>query len=188
MLLGQHILPIYMQLILSHYGSCSTSRKLSIIQRGTFWFTWVLHLIIVQMTSCTWRSKIFSFCYKIVLIVVIVCFRCTTVMSVYSMNIHICWKPPGHYMYLCTPEPGRLGCVISIQKGVKSDAYPVAVSQKVTKNLPVSFYNPKPGFKSPSLGGGLPLFDPISLLSIHLPPKSEKLPLFGSHLYLSLSH
>ena len=45
------------------------------------------------------------------------------------------------------PEPGRLGCVISIEIGVKSDAYPVAISQKVTKNLPVSFYSPIPGFK-----------------------------------------
>ena len=28
-----------------------------------------------------------------------------------------CWEPPGHY--LCTPEPGTPGCVISIEKGVK---------------------------------------------------------------------
>ena len=28
-----------------------------------------------------------------------------------------CWEPPGHY--LCTPEPGRPGCVISIEKDVK---------------------------------------------------------------------
>ena len=73
----------------------------------------------------------------------------------YIVNEHVreifklkCWKLPGHY--LCTPEPaaaGRLGCVISIQKGVKSDVYPVAVSQKVTKNLPVSFYSPTPRFK-----------------------------------------
>ena len=33
--------------------------------------------------------------------------------------------------------------------------------------------------KSPSLGGRLPLFDPISLLNIHLPPRSGNLPLFG---------
>ena len=33
--------------------------------------------------------------------------------------------------------------------------------------------------KSPSLGGRLPLFDPISLLNIHLPPKRGNLPLFG---------
>ena len=59
-------------------------------------------------------------------------------------------KPPGHY--LCTHEPGRLGCVISIQKGVISiqkgmngDAYPVAISQKVMKNI--SFYSPTQGFK-----------------------------------------
>ena len=59
-------------------------------------------------------------------------------------------KPPGHY--LCTHEPGRLGCIISIQKGVISiqkgvngDAYPVAISQKVMKNI--SFYSPTPGFK-----------------------------------------
>ena len=59
-------------------------------------------------------------------------------------------KPPGHY--LCTHEPGRLGCVISIQKGIISiqkgvngDAYPVAISQKVMKNI--SFYSPTPGFK-----------------------------------------
>ena len=32
--------------------------------------------------------------------------------------------------------------------------------------------------KSPSLGGRLPLFDPISLLNIHLPPRRGKLPLF----------
>ena len=55
-------------------------------------------------------------------------------------------KPPGHY--LCTPEPGRLGCVISIQKGVNCGAYPVAFSQKVTKNLPVPFYSPTQGFKT----------------------------------------
>ena len=53
-------------------------------------------------------------------------------------------KPLGHY--LCAPEPGRLGCVISIEKGVNGDAYPVAVIQKVRKNLPVSFYSPTPGF------------------------------------------
>ena len=39
-----------------------------------------------------------------------------------------CWEPPGHY--LCTPEPDRLGCVISIQIGVNGDAYPVAISEK----------------------------------------------------------
>ena len=55
-----------------------------------------------------------------------------------------CLKPTGHYLY--TPELGRLGCVISIQKGVNCDAYPVSFSQKVTKNLPVSFYIPTPGF------------------------------------------
>ena len=36
--------------------------------------------------------------------------------------------------------------------------------------------------KSPSLGGRLPLFDPISLLNIHLLPRRGKLPLFLSHL------
>ena len=36
--------------------------------------------------------------------------------------------------------------------------------------------------KSPSLGGRLPLFDPISLLDIHLPPRRGKLPLFWPHL------
>ena len=56
-----------------------------------------------------------------------------------------CWKPPGHY--LRTPQPGRPDCVISIEIGVNGDAYPVAVRQKVTKNLPVSFYSPMPGFK-----------------------------------------
>ena len=56
-----------------------------------------------------------------------------------------CWKLQGHY--LCTLEPDRQGCVISIQKGVNGNAYPVAVSQKVTKNFPVSFYSPTPGFK-----------------------------------------
>ena len=29
-----------------------------------------------------------------------------------------CWEPPGRY--LCTPEPGRPGCVISMQKGMIS--------------------------------------------------------------------
>ena len=38
----------------------------------------------------------------------------------------------------------RLRCT---KKGVKSVAYPVAVGQKVTKNLPVSFYSPTSGFK-----------------------------------------
>ena len=56
-----------------------------------------------------------------------------------------CWEPPGHY--LCTLESERLGCIISIQKGVNDNAYPVTVSQKVTKILPVSFYSPTPGFK-----------------------------------------
>ena len=36
--------------------------------------------------------------------------------------------------------------------------------------------------KCPSLGGRLPLFDPISLLSIQRPPKSRKLSLFGPYL------
>ena len=35
--------------------------------------------------------------------------------------------------------------------------------------------------KSPSLGRRLPLFDPISLLSIHLPPRNGNLPLFEPH-------
>ena len=56
-----------------------------------------------------------------------------------------CWKPLGHY--LCTHEPGRLGYVIYTQKGVNGYVYPVAVSQKVMKNLPVSFYSRTPGFK-----------------------------------------
>ena len=37
-----------------------------------------------------------------------------------------CWKPPGHY--LCIPELGRPDCVISIEKGVNGDVYPVAIS------------------------------------------------------------
>ena len=45
-----------------------------------------------------------------------------------------------------TPEPGGLGCVISIEIGVIGTAYPAAVSQKVAKNLPVSFYSPTSGF------------------------------------------
>ena len=36
--------------------------------------------------------------------------------------------------------------------------------------------------KSPSLGGRLPLFEPISLLNIHLPPKNGNLPLFEPHI------
>ena len=31
---------------------------------------------------------------------------------------------------------------------MNGDAYPVAISPKVTKNLPVSFYSPTSGFKS----------------------------------------
>ena len=56
-----------------------------------------------------------------------------------------CWKPPGHYQ--CIPEPGRPDCVISIEIGVNGEAYPVAISPKVTKNIPVSFYSPTSGFK-----------------------------------------
>ena len=56
------------------------------------------------------------------------------------------WKPPGHY--LCAPEPGRPDCVISIEIGVNGEANPVAISPTVTKNLPVSFYSPPPGFKA----------------------------------------
>ena len=37
--------------------------------------------------------------------------------KVKSLEYHK-FKPPGYY--LCAPEPGRLGCVISIQKGVKT--------------------------------------------------------------------
>ena len=55
-----------------------------------------------------------------------------------------CWKPPGHYQ--CIPEQGRPDCVISIEIGVNGDAYPVAISPKVTKILPVSFYSPMSGF------------------------------------------
>ena len=46
-----------------------------------------------------------------------------------------------------TPEPGRLGWLISIEIGVNGVAYPAAVRQKVAKNLPVSFYSPLSGFK-----------------------------------------
>ena len=45
------------------------------------------------------------------------------------------------------PEPGRPDCIISMEIGVNGDAYPVAISQKVAKKLPVSFYSPMPGFK-----------------------------------------
>ena len=62
-----------------------------------------------------------------------------------------CCKPYGHYP--CTPELGRLGCVISIKIGVPGDAYPVAISQKVTKSLPVSFYSPTQGFKHEDILG-----------------------------------
>ena len=34
---------------------------------------------------------------------------------------------------------------------MNGDAYPAAVSQKVAKNLPVSFYSPMPGFKAQEL-------------------------------------
>ena len=56
-----------------------------------------------------------------------------------------CWKRPDRY--LCIPEPGRPDCAISIEIGVNGDAYPVTISPKVTKNLPVSFYSPTSGFK-----------------------------------------
>ena len=66
------------------------------------------------------------------------------VYCVYPLSFKPQWKPLSHY--LCTPESGRLGCVIAIQKGVKSNAYPVSINQKVTKNLPVSFYSHTLGF------------------------------------------
>ena len=56
-----------------------------------------------------------------------------------------CWEPPGRC--LCIHETGRLDCIISKEIGVNGDAYPIAISQKVTKNLPASFYSPMPGFK-----------------------------------------
>ena len=72
--------------------------------------------------------------------------RLTRDFKSFKENLKPRWrKPPGHY--LCTPEPGRLDCVMSISKGVNGDAYPVAVSQKVTKTLHVSFYSHTPGFK-----------------------------------------
>ena len=49
-------------------------------------------------------------------------------------------------------------------------------ARKCTGNFMFSIH-----VKSPSLGGRLPLFDPISLLNIHLPPKSGNLPLFEPH-------
>ena len=82
--------------------------------------------------------------------------------------IHIfkarCWKPPGHY--LCIPEPVRPDCVIPIEIGVNGDACPVAVSQKVTKYLPVSFYSPTSGFKQHGLVGYiLTIYCKISAIS-----------------------
>ena len=57
----------------------------------------------------------------------------------------ICLNPG--WSLLMQPEPGRPDCEIYIQKGVRGDAYPVSISQKVTKNLPIFFYSPSPGFK-----------------------------------------
>ena len=46
-----------------------------------------------------------------------------------------------------TPEPGRLGCIISIQNGVNCDAYPVTFSQKVTKSYLSPFIVPRWGLR-----------------------------------------
>ena len=62
-----------------------------------------------------------------------------------------CWKLPGHY--LCISEPGRPDCLISIEIGVNGDAYPVAITPKVTKNLPVSFYSPTSGSTCNTVNG-----------------------------------
>ena len=50
-----------------------------------------------------------------------------------------CWEPAGHY--LCTPEPGRPGCVISIQNVVNAREE----TDKETKFS--ALYTPPPGFK-----------------------------------------
>ena len=45
--------------------------------------------------------------------------KCATCVKRVVFKTHLkprCWEPPGHY--LCTPEAGRPGCVISIEKGV----------------------------------------------------------------------
>ena len=64
----------------------------------------------------------------------------------YEFKFHNCLNP-GVWNCPVIPEPGILGFDTSIQKGVNSDVYPVAISQKVTKNLPVFFYSPTSGFK-----------------------------------------
>ena len=62
-----------------------------------------------------------------------------------------CWEPPGHY--LCRSEPGRLGCIISIQKGGNGDAYlvPCRNQSESDKKLLVSFYSLTLGFTEANL-------------------------------------
>ena len=93
-----------------------------------------------------------------------------------------CWEPPGHYV--CTTEPGRPGCVISIEKGVKpaNPNWLQSIDKRGNTIQSLSMSNRDWIIQSTSLGGRLPLFYPISLLSIHLPPKRGKLLLFWSHL------
>ena len=55
-----------------------------------------------------------------------------------------CLDPPGNF--LCIPEPGRPGCVISLEKGVKPvDA--TSAEKKLVRKLSFPLYTPPPGFK-----------------------------------------
>ena len=77
---------------------------------------------------------------------------CDQTITYFSLKPGVGNRPVITY---ATPEPGRLVCVISIEIGVNGDAYPAAVSQKVAKNLPVSFYSPTSGFKKYTIAWGL---------------------------------
>ena len=72
-----------------------------------------------------------------------------------------CWERPGHY--LCTPEPGRPGCVISVEKGVK----PVNEGREETRR-------------------GLNLVK-MSALVYGRPTSAENLSLISSHLCWGIS-
>ena len=105
---------------------------------------WVREPPPLNLPLCSWVQKfswiVENFWSNYLILVVIL----TKPITQTSLKAR-CWKPPGRC--LCITEPGRPDCVISIEIGVNGDAYPVAISPKVTKNLPVSFYSPTSGFK-----------------------------------------
>ena len=99
--------------------------------------------------SCLWSSEVVTNKEAHNLFMLLCLFD--RVVGPYNMRIVLSLKPGvGNrpVVTYATPEPGRLGCVISIEIGVNGAAYPAAVGQKVTKNLPVFFYSPTSGFNT----------------------------------------